>query len=110
MKAMLAMMSVCILYFPDFIHVAFIAPFFLIVTAALVDRLRSLSVWNRPRFLRMARPAALIVVCAVLLSKGRMNLQNAWRQVPERFETAVGELDSTTPMREALQTVRVVLA
>jgi len=104
------LMSVCILYLPDFIHVAFIAPFFLIVTAALVDRLRSLSVWNRPRFLRMAPPAALIVVCAVLLSKGRMNLQNAWRQVPERFETAVGELDSTTPMREAFQTVRVVLA
>lgn len=79
-----------VVYNPDFIHLAFIAPLFLIaaadVTERLIDRLGK----------RLARLGSLVLslFLGVLLA-GHLaaNRERAWRMYPVAFETRFGRLD-----------------
>jgi hypothetical protein len=102
-------MSAAILYSPDFIHVAFVAPFFLVAAARLAHGIRTMSFWARVRPLQYAPLLALMLVLALAVNKGRTNLQDAWRRAPRRFETAIGTLYGDAYMPQVLQAVRFVL-
>lgn len=103
------LMSLAILYYPDFIHVAFIAPFALIVAARLAYGVRSMLFWQRWNFLRAVPGLALAAGVLAATAKGWTNLEYAFRQAPERFESAVGTLRGTAADRQLLEGVRQVL-
>ena len=70
-------MAASILYYPDFIHVSFVAPFLLIVVARVVHGLlKRVRVEVRVAF------AAMLVVA--LIAKGSGNVIRAWAAAPER--------------------------
>ena len=102
-----AVMSAAILYYPDFIHVAFIAPFVLVIEARLVFALRS-----RLRGMRWVAPLpATLVALAVVAAgcKGWMNLRGAQDVARERFPTAFGTLAGQGPERRLVERVREIL-
>jgi hypothetical protein len=76
-------------YFPDFIHIAFIAPLFLIALAAAVD-------WGLDRLPGFHRTVAValsaIVLGAVAVQIAR-NWRRAWTSFPVPHQTAFGRID-----------------
>lgn len=110
MLLLAVLMSLSILYYPDFIHVAFIAPFALIVAARLAHAARSMLFWQRWRLLQVVPGLALAAGVLAGARKGWTNLDYAWVQAPERFESAVGTLHGTAADRQLLEGVRQVLS
>jgi hypothetical protein len=79
-------------YFPDVIHVAFVAPFVLVVVAGMAFRLRRALPQARTPPMRAVARLAFIVVLALVLTKAWTNWRLAWRVNAVRFETAFGTL------------------
>ena len=76
-------------YFPDFIHLAFIAPLFLVGLAALLEVALG----------RLPRAAAAVVVAALLVALGAQagrNLQRAYATHPVHAQTPFGHIDLQT--------------
>jgi hypothetical protein len=100
------LMALSVLYYPDFIHVAFIAPFALIVLARLAFALRNLR-WCRDRAMLRVAARALLAGCALMaLLKGLGSLQHARLTAPLRFDSAVGPLRGGREDRMILQAVQ----
>jgi hypothetical protein len=85
--------SAAVVYSPDVIHVAFVAPFSFVVMAGMVHRAR-----RAPAFMR--RPVgelwmgglALCAVLAIVCVKAWSNVTRAWHENPVLYETAFGTL------------------
>lgn len=90
---------VSILYYPDLIHIAFIAPVFLVCLAET-------SQWALERGMRSwTAPASRILVVAllvVLVPRLVSNYARAWRLHPVSHDTAFGRLDFTGRFYPAL--------
>ncbi|HJQ84540.1 MAG TPA: hypothetical protein VKA21_10715, partial [Candidatus Binatia bacterium] len=92
-------------YFPDYIHVAFVAPFFLIVAARVVHCARTAPLARR-RVLR-AVPRLAFAACLVALAlKGTSNLRLAWHYNGNRYESAIGPLDGGPNQGALVERVR----
>ena len=96
-----AAMSASILYFPDYIHVAFIAPFLLVVAARVFHGLLGRLQW--------ARVALVGLLLIALGIKGSENLARAWAAAPERVATPIGTLRLGPGQRALLDVVRNVV-
>ncbi|TMA36580.1 MAG: hypothetical protein E6J79_13015 [Deltaproteobacteria bacterium] len=97
-----ATMAASILYYPDFIHVSFVAPFLLIVVARVVHGLlKRVRVEVRVAF------AAMLVVA--LIAKGSGNLVRAWAAAPERAESPIGTLRLSATQHTLLDAVRTAV-
>jgi hypothetical protein len=95
-RAALLLLALCasaaVTYYPDVIHVAFVAPFSFVVMAGMVYRARTaLAVMNGPAGAWMAR-VVLCAVLAIVALKARDNVERAWRDNPVLYETAFGTL------------------
>ena len=86
--SVLAMLSIA--NYPDFIHIAFIAPLFLILLAELVEWL----VGRAPGLMRrLASPAVCLAVLVAVLIQLRANWAEAWNRFPVTLDTAFGRID-----------------
>jgi hypothetical protein len=95
--------SASIGYFPDFIHIAFIAPIFLVALAAALDWLLGVL----PEGWRGAAPAVLAsVVLAALAAQLARNWQRAWAEYPVIYQSPFGRID-LADQRVATQNDRV---
>jgi len=90
-------------YFPDFIHLAFIAPLFAVAAAALL----ALGLRRVPR--PIAAAAALALLAALALQAGR-NLRRAHATHPIQAQTPFGRIDlrSATPLEAAAEMNRLL--
>jgi hypothetical protein len=102
-------MAASVLYYPDFIHVAFIAPFALVVAAALVHDARS-GLARLGRFGRLCGQAVLAAGFVAVISKGWGNVQAARQASPERYATAFGTLAGSTDRRQMVEKLREVMS
>jgi hypothetical protein len=100
------MMALGVSYFPDYIHVSFVAPFLFVVAARVVHGLRTAALWSRMRALRPVPALLLVAAFAAVALKGRSNLQQAWGLYGERFESAIGTLDGTWTQAQLLERIR----
>ena len=93
---LLAVFTACsVFYFPDYIHVATIAPFSLVVLAGLAQRLGSaLATLRRPAATVAWRLAVMVVTVAVV-AKGVRNFTGAWERNPVLVPSAFGTLATT---------------
>jgi hypothetical protein len=103
-------MGISILYYPDFIHVAFVAPFGLIVAASLVHRLLRSEIWRRSPVLAPAPAIALVALLIAVGVQAQRNLALAWRSAPEKFDSAMGWLRGSAADRDLLQGVRQLMS
>jgi hypothetical protein len=95
-RASLFLLAVCtacsVFYFPDYIHVATIAPFSLIVVAGLAQRLgTAILALRRPALAATWRLGQVLVAAAVVM-KGAANLTGAWERNPVLVPSAFGTL------------------
>jgi len=96
-------MTIAAVYFPDLIHLAFIAPFTLVLAAGVLSRLRlGIPVPAVNAATRLALAAAIVAA----LHKGWTNLQLAHASVPLRYETAFGTVAGTLASRQTWEDVR----
>lgn len=82
-------------YFPDFVHIAFIAPVFLVAGAEAVDW----AVRAVPMPPRAVRVAGAIAGIALVVASGvrlRHNLVRLWQEFPVSRSTAFGRVDMKT--------------
>ncbi|MBI4518490.1 MAG: hypothetical protein HY699_22050 [Deltaproteobacteria bacterium] len=105
-----AVMAGSILYYPDFIHVAFIAPFGLVLAARIARGVCSMALWQPNRLLRLVPQVALLLLAVAAMNKGWSNWRYAWQMAPEEFESAVGTLRGEAKTRALLQAVRQAFA
>jgi hypothetical protein len=95
-RASLFLLAVCtacsVFYFPDYIHVATIAPFSLIVVAGLAQRLGTAIVALRRPALTAAWRLGQVLAAAVVVMKGAGNLTGAWERNPVLVPSAFGTL------------------
>jgi hypothetical protein len=112
LEALLALVALCsasalsIVNFPDFIHVAYVAPLFLVAIAEGVEALvRPLeAAVQRPHVVGWILCAALLAVLVVHLQR---NLQRARASFPIAADTAFGPVDfATQPEANIVQRVR----
>jgi len=94
-------MSASILYYPDYIHVAFIGPFLLVVAARVFHGLLARTPW--------ARVALVGILLVALVVKGSGNLARAWAAAPEPVATPIGTLRLGPGERALLEIVRNVV-
>ena len=99
-------MAASVLYYPDFIHVSFIAPFLLIVAAGVAHEVQATTFLFRSRAAGAARLVLAAGVVLILLGKGWGNLRRAWDAAPERFASAVGTLHGGVGQRALLEAVQ----
>jgi hypothetical protein len=98
-----------IAYYPDYIHIAFIAPVFFVGAAELAERVVG-GLAGRSRALRLAGYLA----GAVLLAGGGLrlkhNLDRLWRSYPLSRNTAFGRVNFALPFEaELYDTMRVLV-
>jgi hypothetical protein len=93
-----------VFYFPDYIHVATIAPFSLIVVAGLAQRLGTAIVALRRPVLTAAWRLGQVLVAAAVVMKGAANITGAWARSPVLVPSAFGTLalseDSASTLRD----------
>ena len=87
--------SASIGYFPDFIHIAFIAPLFLVALAVALDWL--LGLLPAQRWRAAAPPALAAVLLAALAAQLARNWQRAWAEYPVAYQTPFGRVDLRNP-------------
>jgi hypothetical protein len=101
---LLAVCTACsVFYFPDYIHVATIAPFSLIVVAGLAQRLGTAIVALRRPALTAAWRLGQVLVAAAVVMKGAGNLTGAWERSPILVPSAFGTLALTEGGASALR-------
>jgi hypothetical protein len=100
------MMALGIAYFPDYIHVSFVAPFLLVVAARVVHGVRTASFWRWSRLLRPVPALAFAACFAAVAVKARTNLQRAWGYYGERYESAMGTLDGGKQQGQLVERIR----
>jgi len=99
-----------ILYYPDVIHVAFVAPFSFVVIGGMIYRARTaLDLMKRPAAKRIMQ-VAFAGLLAIVFAKGWSNARRSWTENPVLYETAFGTLagwqvraDTLRELREKLQ-------
>ena len=85
-----AMAMLSIANYPDFIHIAFIAPLFLILLAELIEWLLG----RAPTLMsRLASPAVCLAVLFTVLIQLRANWAEAWQRFPVAVDTPFGRID-----------------
>ena len=90
---LLALVTVCsILYYPDYVHIAFVAPYALVVLAGMAYRVRTAFAFTRTRWAVHAQRVAWVLAVAAIGVKGWQNAQYLWAQNPNVFHTAFGTL------------------
>lgn len=107
LTALLALLTLCggatlsILYLPDFIHIALIAPVFLVFWAETLDAAVRWVPMSpaRQRAFAWAVGGALLAGLSVQLAR---NATRMWRNFPITRETAFGRVDFATPGEAAL--------
>ena len=95
-RASLFLLAVCtacsVFYFPDYIHVATIAPFSLIVVAGLAHRLgAAVAALRRPALTAAWRLGYALVAAAVVM-KGARNITVMWERNPVLVPSGFGTL------------------
>jgi hypothetical protein len=101
---LLAVFTACsVFYFPDYIHVATISPFSLVVLAGLACRLRAALVALQLPAVTSAWRLAWVLVAAAVVVRGARNLNDAWERSPVLFPSAFGTLASTESSARVLQ-------
>lgn len=98
-----------IAYYPDYIHIAFIAPVFFITAAELAERLVG-ALADRSRVLRLAGYLA----GAVLLVGGGLrlkhNVDRIWKSYPLSRDTVFGRINFALPIEgELYDTMKVLM-
>ena len=81
-----------IMYYPDLVHVAFIAPFSLVVLAGLAYRARMAFLSFQRRWAVIGVRLAWAALLLVVLTKGWHNAQMSWGKDLVLFETAFGTI------------------
>jgi hypothetical protein len=107
-RASLFLLAVCtacsVFYFPDYIHVATIAPFSLIVVAGLAHRLGAASAALRRPVLTAAWRLGCALVAAAVVMKGARNITVMWERnavlVPSAFGTLALSERSASVLRD----------
>ena len=99
-------MCASILYFPDLVHIAFIAPFPLIVAAALLHELRTARVPRVGTLMRTVGGIALAVGFVGALHRGASNLFFYRQLHPVRYATAFGTLAGATETQQVYEGLR----
>ncbi|TMB49025.1 MAG: hypothetical protein E6J56_24005 [Deltaproteobacteria bacterium] len=85
-----AMAMLSIANYPDFIHIAFIAPLFLILLSELIEWLLG----RAPTLMsRLASPAVCLAVLFTVLIQLRANWAEAWQRFPVAVDTPFGRID-----------------
>ena len=98
-----------IAYFPDIVHVAFVLPFALVVLAGMIHRiLEAFLPSERPATRAVAR-LGFVVALAIVLVKGWVNFNMAWRDNPVLYENAFGRLASREMQRDTIRDLRELL-
>ncbi len=100
------LMAASIVYFPDYIHVAFILPYSLVVLAGMAYRMRTSSMLARSRVATGGFRFAWVVLLLVVIAKAWSNAALAWSQNPVLSATAFGTIASGEPDALALRGVR----
>jgi len=103
------LMSVSVLYYPDFIHLAFVAPFSFVVAAGLVHRVRTAPL-TRTRLGWGMGALALVVCAAAAVVQGERSLALSRARAPERFRSAFGELAGDASTRTMLEAAQAAVA
>lgn len=81
-----------ITYYPEFIHVAYVAPFALVVVAGMVYRVRSAFGFIETPAAQWIVGLGWAVALALVLAKAESNVRLAWRENPVLYESAFGRL------------------
>ncbi len=102
--------AAAITYYPDVIHVAFVAPFALVVIAGMVYRVRTAFAFMATPAARQVVRLAWIALLAIVLVKGWRNAGRAWSENPVLYETAFGTLAGWELRAIALRELRQQLA
>ena len=90
--------ALSIWYFPDYVHVAFVLPFFLILGAHLLHVMGSVR-WEMT-------VALSIGILAALMGEAGGNLMRAWRDAPRTFVTAFGTLQGSERVEQVATAVQ----
>jgi hypothetical protein len=84
------LMGLSIWYLPDFIHVSFVLPFFLIPGAILLHRLHTATLWSHVPAGRHAVTVGIVLSCLAVAGQAISNVSRAYSAAPVRLETAFG--------------------
>jgi hypothetical protein len=103
-------MAVSILYYPDYIHVATIGPFWLLVAAGLLHDVRAATLWRRIPFGSTVAAGALAVAGFAVAAKGWDNLATQRAASPLRIETAIGRIAGDDGIRGHVEFMQRELA
>jgi hypothetical protein len=102
--------TLSILYLPDFIHIAFVAPLYLIAWAEAVQTVVHTALATPPRRRWAAQALAGACGAATIVLLGS-NAVRARREFPIRHDTAFGEVDFATQSEaDLVDRVRALLA
>jgi hypothetical protein len=104
--ALAIMMALGISYFPDYIHVSFVAPFLFVVAARVVHGCRTAAFWRRGRGLGLVPALLFVAAFAAVAIKARTNLQQAWGYYDEPYESAMGTLDGGRAQGQLVERIR----
>jgi hypothetical protein len=96
-------------YFPDLVHVAFVAPFALIVMSGMIYRIRTAFLLSDRPAMRAVARLGFIVLLAIVLAKGRRNFLRAWEDNPVLYESAFGTIAGRELQRDTLIDLRRML-
>ena len=94
-----------IFYFPDFIHVALIAPFSLIVAAGILERIRSAPL-ARGKLTAAAASVAWVALLILAAQKAQANLAHVSKGAEQEIPTAFGTVEGPAAWREILTGLR----
>lgn len=95
-----------VFYFPDYIHVATIAPFSLVVLAGLAQRLGAALVTLRRPMVTALWGIGCVLIAAAVVVQGARNLAGAWERNPVLVPSAFGTLATTEGGASALRDLR----
>ncbi|MGH7786700.1 MAG: hypothetical protein ACRERC_07520, partial [Candidatus Binatia bacterium] len=99
--------AAAILYFPDIIHIAFVAPFGFVVLAGMIARLRRLRPL-RTAVGRVALQVAWAALLALVLGQAWSNRQRLWQATPEMADSAFGTIAASARQASLLRDLRTL--
>jgi hypothetical protein len=81
-----------IMYHPDYVHIAFIASYALVVLAGMAYRARTTFAFTSSRWWMTVQRLAWAIAVAAIVVKGWHNAKSLWAHNPYVFDTAFGTL------------------